>query len=45
MNDRLVAMQLQLTNRQKVTLISSYALTMINPEELKDQLYEQLERF
>ena len=42
LNDRLMVMQLQLTNKQKATLISAYAPTMTNPEEEKDQFYEQL---
>ena len=36
-------MQLQLTNKQNAILISAYAPTMTNPEEVKDQLYEQLD--
>ena len=43
LNDRLVVMQLQLTNKQKATLISAFAPTMTNPEEVKDQFYEQLD--
>ena len=43
LNDRLMVMQLQLTNKQKATLISPYAPTMTNPEEVKDQFYEQLD--
>ena len=43
LNDRLMVMQLQLTNKQKATLISAYAPTMTNPEEVKDQFYEQLD--
>ena len=42
-NDRLMVMQLQLTNKQKATLISAYAPTMTNPEEVKYQFYEQLD--
>ena len=41
LNDRLMVMQFQLTNKQKATLISAYAPTMTNPEEVKDQFYEQ----
>ena len=42
-NDRLMVMQLQLTNKQKATLIIAYAPTMTHPEEVKDQFYEQLD--
>ena len=38
-----MVMQLQLTNKQKATLISAYAPAMTNPEEVKDQFYEQLD--
>ena len=38
-----MVMQLQLTNKQNATLISAYATTMTNPEEVKDQSYEQLD--
>ena len=43
LNGRLIVMQLQLTNKQKATLISAYAPTMTNPEVVKDQFYEQLD--
>ena len=43
LNDRLIVMQLQLTNKQKATLISAYAPTMTNPEEVNDQFYEHLD--
>ena len=42
-NDRLMVMQRQLINKQNATLISAYAPTMTNPEEVKDQFYEQLD--
>ena len=32
LNDRLMVIQLQLTNKQKATLISAYAPTMTHPE-------------
>ena len=38
-----MVMQLQLTNKQNASLISAYAPTMTNPEEVKDQFYEQLD--
>ena len=43
LNNRLLVMQLQLTNKQNATLISAYAPNMANPEEVKDQFYEQLD--
>ena len=43
LNDRLMVMQLQLTNKQKATLIRAYAPTMTNPEEVKDPFCEQLD--
>ena len=43
LNDRLMVMQLQLTNKHNATLVSTYAPTMTNSEEVKDQLYEQLD--
>ena len=43
LNDSLMGMQLHLTNKQNATLISAYAPTMTNPEEVKDQFYEQLD--
>ena len=42
-NDRLMVMKLQLTNKQKATLISAYAPTMTNADEVKDQFYEGLD--
>ena len=43
LNDRLIVSELLLTNKQNATLISAYAPTMTNPEEVKDQFYEQLD--
>ena len=42
-NDCPMVMQLELTNKQNATLISAYAPIMTNPEEVKDQFYEQLD--
>ena len=39
-NDHIMEMQLQLTNKQNTTLISAYAPTMTNPEEVNDQFYD-----
>ena len=38
-----MVMQLQLTNKQKATLITAYATAITNPEEVNDQFYEQLD--
>ena len=43
LNDRLMEIQLQLTNKRKATLISAYAPTMKNTDEVRDQLFEQLD--
>ena len=43
LNDRLMVVQLQLTNMQKAALIGAYAPTMTNPEIVTDQFYEQLD--
>ena len=43
LNDRLMVIYLQLTIKQKATLISAYAPTMTIPEEVKDQFCEQLD--
>ena len=42
-NDRLMTLQLQLRGDKQATLISAYAPTMTNPEEVKDKFYEELE--
>ena len=39
LNDSLMVMQLQLTNKQKATLITAYATAITNPEEVKVQFY------
>ena len=43
LNDRLMKMQLPLGQKTYVTLISSYAPTMTNPDEIKDKFYEELD--
>ena len=41
--DPIMVMQIQLTGKQKATLISAYAPTMTNPEEVKNQFYVQID--
>ncbi|XP_062905812.1 craniofacial development protein 2-like, partial [Mobula hypostoma] len=42
-NDRLMTLQLPLANKQSATLISAYAPTMTNPDDIKDKFYEELD--
>lgn len=42
-NDRLMTLQLPLEENKQATLISVYAPTMTNLEEVKDRFYEELE--
>ena len=43
LNDRLMTMQLPLGRKSSATIISAYAPTMTNPEEVKDRFYEELD--
>lgn len=43
LNDRLMKMQLPLGQKTNATLISAYAPTMTNPNEIKDRFYEELD--
>ena len=42
-NDRLMTLQLPLSNKRSVTLVSAYAPTMTNPDDVKDKFYEELD--
>ena len=42
-NDRLMTLQLPLGNKKCATLISAYAPTMTNPDDIKDKFYEELD--
>ena len=41
-NDRIMTMKLTLTGKKQATIISAYATTMTNPNDVKDQFYEEL---
>ena len=43
MNDRLMTLRLPLRGKHHATIISAYAPTMTNPDEVKDKFYEDLE--
>ena len=44
-NDRLMTLRLSLSYGKKfATLVSAYAPTMTNPDEVKDKFYEDLNR-
>ena len=42
-NDRLMSIQLDLHDGKHATLISAYAPTLTNPEDVKDRFYEDLD--
>lgn len=42
-NDRLMTLKLPLHGKRSATIISAYAPTMTNPDDIKDKFYEDLE--
>ena len=42
-NDRLMTLQLPLGQKKSATVISAYAPTMTNPDDIKDKFYEELD--
>ena len=41
-NDRLMTLTLRLSGKRHVTIVSAYAPTMTNPDEVKDKFYDDL---
>ena len=42
-NDRLKTLRLPLSSKGHATIVSAYAPTMTNPDEVKDKLYDDLD--
>ena len=42
-NDRLMTLRLPLSGKRHATIVSAYAPTMTNPDEVKDQFYDDLD--
>ena len=42
-NDRLMTMRLPLSGKRHATIVSAYAPTMTNPDEVKDKFYDDLD--
>ena len=42
-NDRLMTLRLPLSGKRHATIVSAYALTMANPDEVKDKFYDYLD--
>ena len=43
-NDRLMTLRLPLSGNKHATIVSAYAPTMTNPDEVKDKLYDDLDK-
>ena len=41
-NDRLMTLRLSLSGKRHATIVSAYAPTMTNPDEVKDKFYDEL---
>ena len=42
-NDRLMTLRLQVSGKRHATIVSAYAPTMTNPDEVKDKFYDDLD--
>ena len=42
-NDRLMTLRLPLSGKRHATIVSAYAPTMTNPDEVKDKFYDDLD--
>ena len=42
-NDRLISLKLPLSGKRHATIVSAYAPTMTNPDEVKDKFYDDLD--
>ena len=42
-NDRLMTLRLPLSGNKHATIVSAYATTMTNPDEVKDKFYDDLD--
>ena len=43
LNDRLMTLRLPLSGKRHATIVSAYAPTMTNPDEVKDKFYDDLD--
>ena len=44
-NDRLMTLRLSLSGNKHATIVSAFAPTMTNPDEVKDKFYDDLDNF